>query len=283
MNITNIIFPIISIGGLGLLFGLGLGYASKKFSVEIDPKIPLVRDELPGANCGGCGFVGCDAFAKAVVEGSAPVNGCPVGGTATVENIAKIVGTVAEAKEKMTAYVKCKGSSCHSKNQYMYDGVLDCRAAALLQGGGPKSCSYGCLGLGTCAKICPFGAIAIIDGIAVINEAQCTACSQCVVNCPKALIELIPAKNSVRVACNSSDFGKEVKKNCSVGCIGCRICEKVCSFGAIEIKNNVAKVDYSKCTHCMACVKKCPTHAIEVNQIYDFMIQDDISASFHAL
>ncbi|WP_058485502.1 RnfABCDGE type electron transport complex subunit B [Defluviitalea phaphyphila] len=263
MDITSIIYPVISIGGLGLLFGTGLGYASKKFAVEVDERIPQVRDLLPGANCGGCGFAGCDAFAKAVVEGKVTPEGCPVNNSESIEKIASLMGLKVEQGEKKVAVVKCNGTCENSKNKYEYYGITDCRDAALIPGGGAKSCSYGCLGLGTCKKVCPFGAIEIENGIAVINEDKCTACGNCVDACPKAVIELVPIKNRVRVLCNSQDKGKDVKQSCSVGCIGCRMCVKACEYDAIDFNNNLAHIKYDKCTQCMACVKKCPTKAIQ--------------------
>lgn len=278
MDITSILYPVISIGGLGILFGAGLGYASKKFAVEVDERIPQVRDLLPGANCGGCGFAGCDAFAKAVVEGIVSPSGCSVNSAESTEAIAALMGLKVEQMDKKVAVVKCKGTCDKSKNKYEYYGISDCRDAALIPGGGAKSCGYGCLGLGSCKKVCPFGAIKIEDGIAVIDEEKCTACGNCVKACPKAVIELVPVKSKVRVLCNSLDKGKEVKDSCLVGCIGCRMCVKVCEYGAMDFQNNLAHVNYEKCTQCMACVIKCPTKAIHA-QIQSEGIHSSVSAS----
>lgn len=263
MDVTSILFPIASLGGLGLVFGLGLGFASKKFAVETDPLVPLVRDALPGANCGGCGYAGCDAFAKAVVEGIVQVNGCPVGGAATAQTIGQIMGITVDESAQTVAYVKCNGTCSSAKEKYIYEGITDCRDAAMIPGAGSKSCSYGCLGLGTCERSCPFGAIDIVDGVAVINEEKCTSCGNCVAACPKNIIEIIPLESKVRVSCNSIDKGKDVKSSCGVGCIGCRMCTKVCPTNAITIENNLAHIDYSLCTQCNACVEKCPTKAIQ--------------------
>lgn len=262
MDPKSILYPILSLGGLGVSFGVLLGYASQKFAVEVDPRVPLVRDALPGANCGGCGFAGCDAFANAVVEGTAAPNGCPVGGASTAEKIGDALGLQVEIGDKKTAYVKCNGTCSNASEKYKYYGIMDCREAAGLQGGGSKACSYGCLGLGTCVKVCEFGAIDIVDGIAVINEDKCTSCGKCVGACPKAVIEIVPALKEVRVACNSVDPGKDVRANCKVGCIACKICEKQCQYDAIKVTNNIAKVNYENCTHCNACAQKCPTKAI---------------------
>lgn len=262
MDMEIILFSGISIGGLGLLFGLGLNFAAKKFAVAVDPMFPEVRNALPGANCGACGFAGCDAFAKAICNNEAEITGCPVGGSDTVEALSKILGVEATAVAKEVAYVKCAGT-CHvAKEKYIYDGVMDCKNAAFLQGKGSKQCEYGCLGYGSCVSACEFGAIDIVDGIAVINEEKCVACGKCIATCPKALIEMIPQEKEVRVSCNSREKGKAVKTACDVGCISCRMCVKACEFDAIVFENNIAKVDYSKCTECNACADKCPTKAI---------------------
>ncbi|NLL69541.1 MAG: Fe-S cluster domain-containing protein [Epulopiscium sp.] len=262
MDVMTIINSMVSIGGLGLLFGVGLGYASKKFAVPVDPKIPLIRDVLPGANCGGCGYAGCDAFAKAVAEGNASPDACPVGGATVAQQVAEILGLTVQEKEPTVAFVKCNGTCEKSQNQYNYYGIPDCKEAALLPGGGAKSCSYGCMGLGSCVKACPFDAIEIRDGIAVVIEEKCTSCGNCVKACPKGLIEIVPLAKKVRVACNSNDKGKDVRGFCQVGCIGCRMCVKACQYDAINVTNQLAHVDYEKCTQCMACVEKCPTKAI---------------------
>lgn len=263
MDIMNILSPAITLGGLGAVFGVLLGYASKKFEVEVDPMVPLVREALPGANCGGCGFAGCDAYAEAVVSGEAAANLCSVGGASVVEKLGEILGVNVDALDKKVAFVKCNGDCSSSKEKYEYAENMDCLEASKLPGGGSKACGYGCLGLGSCIKVCEFDAIYIVNGIAKIDENKCTACGACEKICPKNLIEIIPEAKKVRVNCNSQEKGKDVKESCSVGCIGCRICEKNCSFDAIHIANNLAKVDYDKCTLCGSCVAKCPTKAIK--------------------
>lgn len=258
---NNIVTAVVSLSSMGLLLGAGLAVAAKVFAVEVDPKVEQVRGALPGANCGACGFPGCDGLASAIANGSAPVNACPVGGAACAEQIAEIMGVAAEATEKKVARVICQGTSCNATEKFEYNGVMDCKAAVLVSGGS-KSCSYGCLGLGTCVSVCQFDAIDIKDGIAVINPDKCTACGKCIEACPKLVIEMVPYKQNVVVACNSKEFGKDVKVKCTVGCIGCQICVKACPFGAMEFENNLAKINYDKCTNCMICAGKCPTKAI---------------------
>ena len=262
MDFSVIIISALSIGGLGLLFGLGLGVAAKKFAVEVNPLIAEVREVLPSANCGACGYAGCDAFAKAVVEGVAKSNGCPVGGQGTADAVAAIMGEEAGSLEPTFAFVKCAGTCEVAKEKYEYHGVTDCQAANYIQGKGSKACTYGCLGLGSCVKACMFDAINIVDGVAVIDEEKCTSCGMCVATCPKDLIEIIPAKAEVRVNCNSKDKGKVTMQSCKVGCIGCRKCSKVCEYDAIEFVDGLAHINYEKCTQCGACIEACPTGAI---------------------
>lgn len=258
----GILYAAATLGILGLVFGILLGFASKKFEVKVDPMIPKVRECLPSANCGGCGYAGCDAYAEAVVTGAAKANLCSVGGAAVVEKIGEVLGISVEASVKETAFVKC-GGDCHkAKEKYDFIGVSNCLEASLLVGGGGKSCSYGCLGLGSCVGVCEFGALSIVDGIAKVDREKCTNCGACMNICPKGLIESVPYDKIVRVACNSKDAGKAVRDNCSAGCIGCKICEKTCPVNSVKVEGFLAKVDYSTCVNCKACTMKCPTKAI---------------------
>jgi len=263
MNYDNLIYPVLSLGGLGVIFGLLLGYANDKFKVEVDERIPLVREALPGANCGGCGFAGCDAYAEAVVNNTAKPNKCTPGGAVTIEKISNILGIVTEASEPTTAYVKCQGNCNVAKEKYLYQGIQDCNQAVINSGGGSKACEYGCLGLGSCVKVCQFNALEIVDGIARVIEENCVSCGACVGACPKGLIEITPQQSRVRIQCNSKNKGKEVMDVCSVGCITCGLCVKNCPENAITMTNNLPIIDYSKCTNCGTCVIKCPKKTIE--------------------
>ncbi len=263
MDMSIILNSVMSLGAMGLLFGLGLGYASLKFKVEEDPNLPLIREALPGANCGGCGFPGCDGLANAIVKGEAKPSDCPVGGAETNIKICEILGIKPEIKERQVSFVKCAGNLHKSNFRYEYFGMQDCNAASHLAGGGSKSCPYGCLGGGSCVRACKFDALHIVDGIALVDKEKCTACGMCVKSCPKNLIELIPYASQVKVACSSKDPGKLVRGFCTVGCIGCKMCQKACGVEAIAVNDNLAAIDYSKCTACNDCVKKCPMSTIQ--------------------
>lgn len=258
---NSIIMAVIVVGGIGLLFGCLLAYASIIFEVKKDPRIDEITEVLPGANCGACGYAGCSAFASAVAEGKAPVNGCAVGKDAVAQKVADIMGAKAEKVERKVAKILCNGTCGNAAEKYEYFGADSCIAAAKLAGG-PKTCPTGCLGLGSCADVCQFGAISIIDGVAVVDEDKCTGCGQCSKTCPKQLIELVPAKNKHFVLCKNTDKGALTSKYCTVGCIGCKICEKNCPTGAVTVENNFARIDYSKCIDCGVCAEKCPKKVI---------------------
>ena len=259
---TVFIFSVVLLAVLGILIGILLGVAGKVFAVETDERVEKVRECLPGNNCGGCGYPGCDGLAEAIVAGDAPVNGCPVGGAPVAGKIAEILGVEAGSSEKQVAFVKCAGT-CEKANQdYEYTGVQDCAAMAFVPNGGPKSCNYGCLGFGNCVKACPFDAIHVVDGVAVVDKDACKACGKCVAACPKHLIELLPVSAKHIVQCSSKDKGKDVMKACSVGCIACHLCEKNCPSDAVHVVDNVAYIDQEKCTKCGLCAEKCPKKII---------------------
>jgi electron transport complex protein RnfB len=259
--IQEIFMPVAVVGGLGLVFGLGLAYASKKFEVKVDETVARIREVLPGANCGACGQAGCDEFAECVAAGDCKVNGCPVGGQEVADKIAEILGVESEGVVPQTARVMCRGSRSVSRMKFEYDGIEDCAAAASLYGG-PNACSYGCVGMGNCVRACAFDAIVIVDGLARIAESKCTACGKCVAACPKRIIDIVPRSSEYTVTCSSLDRGNIVRKNCDVGCIGCGRCVRVCPKSAITMDGTLAKIDPYKCDNCGECIKVCPTNAI---------------------
>ena len=249
-------------GIIALLLGLFLGFAGEAFKVEVDPKEEAINGCLPGNNCGGCGYAGCAGLAAAIAKGEAPVNQCPVGGDEVAAKVGEIMGVSAEEGTKMVAFVKCAGTCEVAKEKYDYSGVQDCTAAMVTPGAGPKSCAYGCMGLGSCVKACKFDAIHVIDGVAVVDKEKCVACGQCVATCPRGLIELVPYTAEHLVQCNSHDKGPDVKKKCDAGCIGCTLCTKQCENEAIVVDGFLAHIDYEKCTGCGKCAEKCPSRII---------------------
>ena len=263
MSLTVIIISAVVISVTGLVVGFGLGLFGKKFQVEIDPREAAIRECLPGTNCGACGLAGCDAMAKAINEGTKPSGGCPVGGAPVAEKISAILGVTAAAVERKTAYVKCKGNWYVIKDRYKYSGMKDCSKAGNVPGGGAKACTYGCLGFGTCASVCEFDAIRIVNGIAVVDKEKCHACGKCVKACPRHLIELVPYDAKYLVRCSSQDKGAAVRNNCEVGCLSCGLCVKSCPNEAIVMNGNVAHIEQEKCLGCGLCAQKCPSKVIE--------------------
>ena len=257
----KILLPVLIFIGLGLLMGALLALASKLFAVKKDEKAEAIKECLPGANCGGCGYSGCDAYAAAVSAGDAPVNKCSVGGAEAASKIAQIMGVDAGAQVRMRAQVMCSGTGEYAKKKYIYEGIDDCVAASKI-GGGDKMCKNGCIGLGTCVRACPFDAIVVENGVAAVDYSKCKGCGICVSACPKRIIKLIPFDAKHWVGCMSVDDGKNTRKVCDVGCISCKICQKNCPAGAINVDNFVASIDYDKCTGCDICTDKCPRHII---------------------
>ncbi len=264
---SSIIVSALLLGVIGIVVGVVLCIASEKFSVQICEKEDLVRRILPGNNCGACGYPGCDGLARAIANGLANVNSCPVGGNIVAKKISEIMGVEAVEQERKVAFVRCIGNQEKSNKNYNYKGEFDCNMLLNLPAAGDKSCEYGCLGYGSCVNACEFDALHIVLGIAKVSEEKCVACGKCIDACPKKLIELVPFSAKHIVQCRSNDKGKDVKTKCSVGCIACTLCTKVCKFDAIHMQNNVAKIDYLKCTNCGECALKCPTKVIKSNNL----------------
>ncbi len=248
----------------GLVIGALLSFAGEKFKIEIDEREAKIRENLPSANCGGCGYAGCDALAEAIVQGKAPVTACPVGGPALAKKIAEIMGVESDGGTKMVAHVRCSGTCTKTKANYDYYGPKDCRLAFLSPGHGSKKCYYGCCGFGSCAEVCPFDAIRIVDELAVVDKEKCKACGKCIEACPAGIIEMKPYDSKYAVQCSSKSKGKDVRIACEEGCIGCKMCVPVCEVGAITVENNLAHIDYEKCNACGKCAEKCPTKIIRV-------------------
>ena len=262
MDIKAILFSVAIVAIVGLFIGIFLGIASIIFKVFVDEREEKIGGVLPGNNCGGCGYPGCSGLAAAIVKGEAPVNACPVGGEAVGNQIAEIMGVEAEAPVRMRAQVMCSGVNGLAVKKYIYEGEADCNAAVKL-GCGDRMCPNGCVGLGSCVKHCRFGAISVIDGVAVVDYEKCTGCGVCASFCPKKIIKLVPFEAEYHVGCSSLDKGAVTRTYCDAGCIGCKLCEKACESGAITVSDNVAKIDYTKCTDCGKCAEKCPKKIIK--------------------
>ncbi len=262
MDWMLVIFAVAVMGGTGLLLGGLLAVASAIFHVEVDPRVERIRAALPGANCGACGFPGCDAAAAAIAEGKAPAGACTAGGASTRDAIALILGISAGEHVPVKTVVRCQGGRGKVRERFRYDGVDTCHAAHITAGG-PLACHYGCLGFGDCQRACPFDAISMQEnGLPLIDEDKCTRCGLCVKACPRRIIALLPEKADVMILCVSLDKGKAVKEECDVGCIACAACQRVCPVKAIDMVDNLAVINYDLCTSCGACVGKCPTKCI---------------------
>jgi RnfABCDGE-type electron transport complex B subunit len=252
---------------LALLLGVLLGVFKKLFFVPVDERVENVRAVLPGSNCGGCGYAGCDAYAEAVVSG-APTNACVAGGPSVAEAVAKALGTTAQAVEPKVVILACQGSKDHAQNKADYCGVETC-AAAKIAVNGIKQCNYGCIGFGDCAKVCGFGALSMGgDGLPHVDYAKCVGCLSCVKACPQMLFATVNAKQTGSIAlCSNRTTNKpSVLKGCKVGCIKCGKCETACPHGAIKVTNGIPLVDYNKCVSCGTCVAGCPTKVLKLSK-----------------
>ena len=259
---SGVVTPVIITVAAGLVASILLTVASKVFYVPVDERVAMVREALPGANCGGCGFAGCDDFAANIVnDESIPCNGCPVGGASAAAAIAEILGRNAGSGDRQVAHVMCNGTCGATGTIAEWRGMQSCKGAKTYYNGSGK-CAFGCMGFGDCAAVCDFNAIGVIDGVAKVNRDNCVACGKCVTACPQKIVRLVPEKAQVHVLCSNKDKGGVTRKACANGCIGCGKCAKVCKFEAIKIDNNLASIDVSKCKNCGMCLKECPTGAI---------------------
>ncbi|MCK5811873.1 MAG: RnfABCDGE type electron transport complex subunit B [Clostridiales bacterium] len=257
----SILSAVAAISVIGLVFGIVLSIASKVFAVKTDPKITEVRSALPGANCGACGFPGCDQYAESIAKKESIITLCPVGGQQVIDDLAVIMCVDVEQTERHVARVLCRGTNDKTKKEYDYIGIPTCQAINSMYKG-DSSCNFGCLGLGDCVVACEYNAIKIEDGIAWIIEENCVGCMKCVEACPKNIIVMVPDKGRVTVSCMNTELGKKVITACKVGCIACKKCEKICRYDAIHVINGKAIVDYEKCTNCGECIDVCPTKSI---------------------
>lgn len=258
--------PIGIFAGLGLLAGVLLTMASKFFAVKTDERVEQINEALPQVNCGACGFSGCSDYANAVVNSGAECNLCKAGGAAVAAKIGEIMGQSVTAKEPEVAFVRCGGNCNITEHKYEFDGVQSCAACNRFYNGS-KYCTSGCLGYGDCVKVCPHNAIAIVNGIAVVDKAKCVGCGLCAKACPNSLISVRRISQKVEVCCSSKDIGRITRQLCSNGCIGCKLCEKACPFEAVKVVDNHAVIDYTKCKNCGKCVAACKMGAIrKINQ-----------------
>lgn len=258
---NEILIAVLVVGAIGLVVAVVLSFASVFFAVPVDERVEKLTEALPGANCGACGYSGCSGYAQALSKGEAKPGACPVGGEAVAAELAAILGVEAQSQARTTARVMCSGSCDNTGKRINYKGITSCSAANQILGGGGK-CSYGCIGLGDCVSECEYGAIKVCNGVAMVNESLCRSCKKCVLACPKGLIEIVPVR-SAAVLCSNHDKGVQTKDMCSIGCIGCMKCQKVCEHGAIKVDNFKASVDPQRCTLCGKCAEVCPKGVIK--------------------
>ena len=240
------------------------------------PTPEMLAQEVSLVSLGGCGYAGCGAYAEAVLNGEAPIGACASGGNECAQAMAAIMGIKAEAVTRKVALVRCSGDKFYDKDGNLtkgakvkanYEGFKDCLAASKVGGSGPLSCKYGCLGYGSCTKACKYGAISVVNGVAVVNEDLCVGCMACAAACPRGLIVPVEPDRNVVIACNSMAKGAATTRACTVGCIGCGLCKKICPNGAITVEKGLARIDYSLCDNCGLCATVCPKKLIKDSKV----------------
>jgi Na+-translocating ferredoxin:NAD+ oxidoreductase RNF subunit RnfB len=260
--ITTAVFALV----LAFALGTALGFFKEFFAVPQNPLIGKIREALPGANCGACGFPGCDNYAEAVASGSAGVSSCTVGGAAAAEKIAALMGVSGGGAEQIIAALACQGSSMHAPLKGTYTGLQTCRGAKLASGG-TKLCAWGCLGFGDCVTVCKFDALSMgASRLPKIDPSKCTGCRLCMNECPQGLIKGIPKNQTgaLTLCSNRSPLKQQVIKSCRIACIKCGLCVKNCPQSCISLETNIPVVDYRKCNSCGTCVEKCPTKVFKI-------------------
>lgn len=262
--LTDILTCAGIVAGIGLICALLLTVSSKFMEVKVDERIGKIRNCLPGANCGACGFAGCDGYAEALVNIEATkTNLCVPGADAVSKSISEILGVDFADVVEQVAFVACNGNCAATSKKFDYQGIQTCAAVSQHYGGDGK-CSFGCIGLGDCAAICPTDSICIENGISHIDVRTCIGCGMCVNTCPKHIISLRPTVKTAFVACSNTEKGGIARKNCKNTCIGCKKCEMVCPTGAVTVCDNLSHIDYDKCINCHKCADVCPTGCIAV-------------------
>ena len=264
MQITiTLVLAGIVLALLAVIMGWILGWANRAFHVEVDEKIAKIDAALPGANCGGCGYVGCGEYAEAVAAGEAEIDLCGPGGAQCIADIAVILGVDAGAAFPLKAVVHCGATQKERLGIQNYSGESTCAGAALVSG--VQACAYGCLGNGDCVAACDYDAIHVVDGLAVVDYEKCIGCKACVKACPKKLISMVPYKEDdmLIIACSNKDRAGDVKTACTVGCIGCKACARknelidmAGNLPVINYDNHDDEVDYE------SIIDKCPTNTI---------------------
>lgn len=258
----EILISFVAMLVIALIVGVLLLVCSHLFSVKENPLKKEIRECLPGINCGACGYRGCDEYALALAEDGAKANLCIPGAQSVADKIGDILDIKVEPFKDVISFVACNGTCDATTKIAKYDGVKSCFAASMLYGG-VNSCRYGCLGYGDCVAACPVNAICIVDSVARVDTSLCLGCGMCVATCPKHIISMIPQETETVVICNNTQKGADARKSCKNACIGCKKCENTCSNGAITVTNNLASIDYNKCTNCGECVKVCPTACLK--------------------